>query len=118
MDEVAPSEEPGIRAGPARVDPGALPELARWVLAFEKQRWKYLGARETAIREASEMSPVRYSQVLNALLDDPAALAHDPITVIRLREHRRRHRTRNPDRPATAGSTNAADDTGPVGPGS
>ena len=31
------------------------------------------------------MSPTRYYQLLNALLDDPRALAHDPVTVNRLR---------------------------------
>jgi hypothetical protein len=41
------------------------------------------------------MSPTRYFQLLNALLDDPRALAHDPITINRLRrarDARRDHR--------------------------
>ncbi|KAA0942908.1 DUF3263 domain-containing protein [Streptomyces apricus] len=37
--------------------------------------------------------PVRYYQVLNALLDTERALAHDPVTVNRLRRVRERRRT-------------------------
>ncbi|MFD8005195.1 DUF3263 domain-containing protein [Streptomyces mirabilis] len=46
------------------------------------------GATERAIRERLGLAPVRYYQLLNALLDDPRALAHDPITVNRLRRIR------------------------------
>jgi hypothetical protein len=48
----------------------------REILAFERQWWKYAGAKEQAIRELFDMSATRYYQVLNALIDDPAALAH------------------------------------------
>jgi hypothetical protein len=34
------------------------------------------------------MSSTRYYQVLNALIDNPAALAHDPMLVKRLRRLR------------------------------
>lgn len=34
------------------------------------------------------MSPTRYYQVLNALIDSPVALAHDPMLVKRLRRQR------------------------------
>ena len=34
------------------------------------------------------MSATRYYQVLNALIDDPAALAHDPMLIKRLRRMR------------------------------
>ncbi len=61
-------------------------ELA--VLAFERQWWKYAGAKEQAIRELFDMSATRYYQVLNSLLDSPAALAHDPMLVKRLRRMR------------------------------
>ncbi|WP_408996230.1 DUF3263 domain-containing protein, partial [Streptomyces caniscabiei] len=36
--------------------------------------------------------PVRYYQLLNALLDDPRALAHDPVTINRLRRVREARR--------------------------
>jgi hypothetical protein len=58
------------------------------ILAFEAQWWKHPGAKEQAIRERFEMSPNRYYQVLNALIDRPAALAQDPVLVARLRRLR------------------------------
>ena len=65
-----------------------LSERDRSVLAFERQWWKYAGAKEQAIRELFDMSATRYYQVLNALIDSPAALAHDPMLVKRLRRMR------------------------------
>ena len=58
------------------------------ILAFERQWWKYAGSKETAIRELFDMSATRYYQVLNALIDNPAALAHDPMLDKRLRRLR------------------------------
>ncbi|MDQ2755391.1 MAG: DUF3263 domain-containing protein [Actinomycetota bacterium] len=58
------------------------------ILAFERQWWKYAGAKEQAIKELFDMSSTRYYQVLNALLDNPAALAVDPMLVKRLRRLR------------------------------
>jgi hypothetical protein len=67
---------------------GTLTERDEQILAFERQWWKYAGAKEQAIRELFDMSATRYYQVLNALIDDPAALAHDPMLVKRLRRMR------------------------------
>ncbi|MGY4100151.1 DUF3263 domain-containing protein [Nocardia sp. R16R-3T] len=58
------------------------------ILAFERQWWKYAGAKEEAIRELFGMSPTRYYQVLNAVVDRPEALAADPMLVKRLRRLR------------------------------
>jgi len=58
------------------------------ILAFERQWWKYAGAKEQAVRELFDMSATRYYQVLNALLDSPEALAFDPMLVKRLRRMR------------------------------
>ncbi len=60
----------------------------REILAFERQWWKYAGAKEQAIRELFDMSTTRYYQVLNALIDTPSALAADPMLVKRLRRLR------------------------------
>lgn len=65
-----------------------LSDRDREVLAFERQWWKYAGAKEQAIRELFDMSATRYYQVLNALIDSPAALAHDPMLIKRLRRMR------------------------------
>ena len=66
----------------------ALSERDEQILAFERQWWKYAGAKEQAVRELFEMSATRYYQVLNALIDSPAALAHDPMLIKRLRRLR------------------------------
>jgi Protein of unknown function (DUF3263) len=58
------------------------------MLAFERQWWKHAGAKEQAIRDVFEVSSTRYYQLLNALLDEPAALEHDPVLVARLRRLR------------------------------
>ncbi|MEU2255664.1 DUF3263 domain-containing protein [Nocardia xishanensis] len=58
------------------------------ILAFERQWWKYAGAKEEAIRELFGMSPTRYYQVLNAVVDRQEALAVDPMLVKRLRRLR------------------------------
>jgi Protein of unknown function (DUF3263) len=58
------------------------------MLAFERQWWKYAGAKEQAIRELFDMSATRYYQALNSMIDRPAALAADPMLVKRLRRLR------------------------------
>src|SRR6188472_3279661 len=58
------------------------------ILAFERQWWKFAGAKEQAIRDKFQMSATRYYQVLNALIDQPEALAQDPLLVKRLRRLR------------------------------
>ena len=68
--------------------PDGLTRRDREILAFERQWWKYAGAKEQAIRELFDMSGTRYYQVLNALIDTPAALSADPMLVKRLRRLR------------------------------
>ena len=77
---------------------GELSERDRQILAFERQWWKFAGAKEQAIRELFDMSATRYYQVLNALVDSPVALATDPLLVKRLRRVRAaRRRGRSPE---------------------
>jgi hypothetical protein len=90
VQEVAPDAQ--APASPATPDgasaEGQLSDRDREILAFERQWWKYAGAKEQAVRELFGLSPTRYYQVLNALIDSPAALAHDPMLVKRLRRMR------------------------------
>ncbi|MEP7089134.1 MAG: DUF3263 domain-containing protein [Nocardioidaceae bacterium] len=65
-----------------------LSERDREILGFERQWWKYAGAKEQAVRENFDMSSTRYYQVLNALIDRPGSLAFDPLLVRRLRRLR------------------------------
>jgi len=67
---------------------GELGRRDREILAFERQWWKYAGAKEQAIKELFDMSATRYYQVLNQLIDTPEALAADPMLVKRLRRLR------------------------------
>jgi Protein of unknown function (DUF3263) len=67
---------------------GVLSARDREILSFERQWWKYAGAKEQAIRELFDMSATRYYQVLNALIDTHEALEADPMLVKRLRRLR------------------------------
>ena len=79
-----------LRPDPA-ADPGSgtgLTERELAILAFERQWWKYAGAKEQAVKDLFDLSATRYYQVLNALLDRPEALVADPMLVKRLRRLR------------------------------
>lgn len=58
------------------------------LLEFEKQWWALPGSKESEIRERFDISPTRYYQLLNALIDSEEALVHDPLLVKRLRRLR------------------------------
>lgn len=58
------------------------------VLTFERQWWKYPGAKESAIKEMFDLTPTRYYQILNDILDRPEALVFDPMLIKRLRRLR------------------------------
>ncbi|MFI1463622.1 MULTISPECIES: DUF3263 domain-containing protein [Nocardia] len=73
---------------PAHDPESGLSRREHEILAFERQWWKYAGAKEEAIRELFALSPTRYYQVLNTLIDRPEALAADPMLVKRLRRLR------------------------------
>jgi hypothetical protein len=95
--ETPPDQQqvPAQRAeAPAEPDV-ALTEREVQILAFESKWWKHAGAKEQAIRDAFGLSSTRYYQLLNGLLDNPAALAQDPVLIGRLRRLRStRARTR------------------------
>ncbi|WP_369206349.1 DUF3263 domain-containing protein [Streptomyces sp. PU-14G] len=88
------------RAGDRDAEPaggGAAAGLSdedRAVLAFAARGWPSPGEKERAVRERLGMSPVRYYQYLNALLDDVRAAEYDPVTVNRLRRLRQANRDR------------------------
>jgi hypothetical protein len=80
--------------GPAA---STLDDRDREILDFERRWWRHAGAKEQAIRDTFGLSATRYYQLLNRLLDEPAALAHDPVLVGRLRRLRAsRTRSRGP----------------------
>ena len=81
-------DESAQRAPEPEPQHGGLGERDLRVLAFERQWWRHAGAKEQAIREAFGLSAARYYQILGALIDSPAALAHDPMLVKRLQRVR------------------------------
>jgi len=76
----------GFHDDPTVVD--LLEDREREVLDFEREWWRYAGAKEHAIRERFDLSATRYYQLLNRLIDDERAVAYDPMMVKRLRRMR------------------------------
>jgi hypothetical protein len=70
--ELEPAPESGLSARDASI------------LDFERQWWRHVGAKEDAIRSQFSLSAARYYQLLNAVIDSPAAVRHDPMLVRRL----------------------------------
>jgi len=58
------------------------------ILDFEDSWFTSSVPKEQAIMERFSMSSARYYQQLNALIDEPSALAHKPLLVKRLRRMR------------------------------
>jgi hypothetical protein len=65
-----------------------LTELEMRILAFERSMWQSAGAKDREILHALGMSPTRYYQVLNELIDRPEAARFDPVIVASLRRRR------------------------------
>jgi hypothetical protein len=81
---------------------GSLTPTEAEMLAFERQWWKFAGAKEQAIRELFDLSATRYYQVLNRLIDRPEALQFDPMLVKRLRRTREARRRNGATRSSSA----------------
>jgi len=62
------------------------------ILDFERSWWTESGPKEVAIRERFDLSPTRYYQILNELLETPEAYQYNPLVVRRLRRLRDRRR--------------------------
>ena len=65
-----------------------LSEFENKMLDFERQWWRYAGAKESAIKELFDLTPPAYYQMLNNLIDREDALNAEPILVKRLRRLR------------------------------
>ena len=90
-----------VAATPPVTGEATLSERDLAILDFERQWWKFAGAKEQAVRELFDLSATQYYQVLSTLIDSPAALAAEPMLVKRLRrlrETRQRERTQRRSR--------------------
>ena len=66
----------------------SLTDLEGRILEFERNWWRFAGAKESAIKELFDLSAPRYYQLLNDLIDRDDALAASPMLVKRLRRLR------------------------------
>ena len=66
----------------------ALSDLEVRILDFERQWWRYAGAKETGIKDQFNLSPREYYELLNNLIDREDALAASPLLIKRLRRLR------------------------------
>ncbi|MFM1917276.1 MAG: hypothetical protein RJB01_791 [Actinomycetota bacterium] len=83
-----PTEEVPMELARIHTEGSGLSERDQRILEFERQWWKYAGAKEQAIRDLFDMSSTRYYQIINTLIDTPEAMAFDPMLVKRLRRMR------------------------------
>lgn len=70
----------------------ALSDRDQAILDFERSWWTEPGPKELSIRDRFDLSPTRYYQILNELLESTDAMAYDPLVVRRLRRMRDRRR--------------------------
>jgi len=89
----------------AQVSDSVLSKRDRSILDFERDWKRHAEAKEDAVHAEFGLTAARYYQVLNAVIDLPAALAYDPMLVKRLQRMRhtrtsartlRPHRTEDP----------------------
>jgi hypothetical protein len=83
MSEISSPQDSASAAG--------LSELEIKMLEFERTWWRHAGAKESSIKELFNLTPPAYYQMLNNLIDRPAALVAEPLLVkrlLRLREQR------------------------------
>lgn len=82
-EEVAGDSPPSLVAPAPALTPGLTAEdLA--MLRFAGEWWKDGSAKDQAIRDRFDVAPTRFHQRVNALLDNPAALAAEPVICHRL----------------------------------
>jgi Protein of unknown function (DUF3263) len=77
-----------------------LSDRDRFILELERAYQGRTDEKHVVVFATYGWLPLRYRQVLNAIIDDPAAIVYDPELVYRLRRLRGRHRARRPARAA------------------
>jgi hypothetical protein len=81
---ICPSDGPTCRV--------MLPERHAAMLDFERSWWSNDEPRDQVIRARFQCSPDEYHAELTTVLDDPAAMDHDPLVVRRMKRLRLRAR--------------------------
>ena len=75
-------------AGDLSLKASTLSDLEHRILEFERSWWRYAGAKESSIKELFDLTPPRYYQLLNDLIDREDVLLASPMLVKRLRRLR------------------------------
>jgi hypothetical protein len=78
------------------------------MLDFERSWWTNDESRDQVVRARFQCSPEDYQAELTTVLDDPAALDHDPLVVRRLKRLRLRARRVRTGGIASSGSGEGA----------
>jgi hypothetical protein len=86
MDNLASAVNPEFISD--LVSAAKLTDLELRILDFERQWWRYAGAKESALKDLFDMAPPAYYQMLNNLIDREDALLAYPMLVKRLRRLR------------------------------
>ena len=81
-------ETPAGARVPGQQEVAGLSESERAMLAFEREWWNNPASKESLVKQRFGMTNTQYHQVLNKLIDTPAALAADPMLVKRLQRRR------------------------------
>lgn len=77
------------------------------MLEFERTFWTYDEPKESLIRARFQCSADEYYVELNELLEQPEAIAHDPLVVRRLQRQRVRRRRERLDGTNAQGGAHA-----------
>ena len=64
------------------------------IINFERSAWKSSQTKHQSIRQAFSISPSRYYQLRDSLLDNPEALQFDPLVIKRLQRDRKVRRSK------------------------
>lgn len=89
-------------------DTSGIDQRSRRILDFEREWWRHAGAKEQAILEFFDVSPTRYYQLLNQLIDTDEALTYDPMLVKRLRRLRAARQRQRAEQRVSASVTASA----------
>lgn len=83
------AEAESTAAGPTTAaTTAALPPRDRSILDFERDWQRHGEAKLDAVQSEFGLNSARYYQILNRIIDSPAALAYDPMLVRRLQRVR------------------------------
>ena len=70
------------------IEAGSLSDLEVRILEFERQWWRYAGAKDAGIQEHFQLTSTQYYELLNNLIDRDDALKASPLLIKRLRRLR------------------------------